>query len=235
MESLTNVFSAPFNWCDRRCERCMLSSECPVWKRDAQLRWVAEAKGLDPDDMAVVMSDSLAELDRVAETIRRLAKEDGIDLDAPLPPRAVPLEARRLRAAGMGLMQALAVHADGEVRVIGRGLGMKAVRIASHTEEEIPPDVWVMDAEPNLLLMERLKADLAARLSDGGSETDATVKAELQKLERLVSPLVDAVSDASKAILAGLVERGAAPSPFCTLASYDEPPRPENDISSPAR
>jgi hypothetical protein len=235
MESLTNVFSAPFNWCDRRCERCMLASECPVQKRDAQQRWVAEAKGLDPDDMAVVMSDSLAELDRVAEMVRQIAKEEGIDLDAPLPPRAISLEARRLQASGMDLMQASGRHEDSEVRVIARGLGMKAVRIASHTEEEIPPDVWVMDAEPNLLLMERLRADLAARLSDGGSETDAAVKAELQKLERLVSPLIGAVSDASKAILTGLVERGAAPSPFCTLASYDEPPRPENDISSPAR
>jgi len=234
MESLTNIFGAPFNWCDRRCERCMLASECPLRKRDLQQRWVAEAKGLDPDDPAVIMSDALAELPRIEKMVNQIAEEEGIDVNAPLPPRPVRLQARRLRSAGMDVMKASGEHGDREVRAIGTCLGMKAVRISSHTEEEIPREVWVMDAEPNLLVMQRLKADLATRLSEPGSERDA-VEAELEALERIISPLLGAVSDSAKAILAGLVERGAAPSPFCTLTSYEEPPRPENDISSPAR
>src|SRR5690349_1716640 len=31
---------APFNWCDRICERCPLSDECPIPERDRSVRGV---------------------------------------------------------------------------------------------------------------------------------------------------------------------------------------------------
>ena len=60
--SLCEMFSTPFNWCDRRCERCLLADQCPLYLRDRQRRWVHEARGEDPDAMSVIMSDVEDEL-----------------------------------------------------------------------------------------------------------------------------------------------------------------------------
>jgi hypothetical protein len=60
--TLLDVFSAPFNWCDRKCERCPVAPECPVHRRELQNRWVRTARGVNPDDLQVAIEDGVHEM-----------------------------------------------------------------------------------------------------------------------------------------------------------------------------
>src|SRR5687768_7286215 len=105
MHSLRDVFSAPFNWCDRRCERCPLAGECPIQRRELQRRWVHEARGRDPDDPAVIAEDMQETLESTVRMVEEIAAEEGIDLTAPLPARPIVLDARRLERASVTVVK----------------------------------------------------------------------------------------------------------------------------------
>jgi hypothetical protein len=68
-------------------------------------------------------------------------------------------------------------------------------------------EAWDADAIPNLLLIDRLRSELRA----GAPDLDA-----LADLERIIEPLI-AAADLPRALLEKLVQRGAAPSPFCVI------------------
>jgi hypothetical protein len=169
--ALAEGFSRPFNWCDRRCERCPLADECPVNRRELQRRWVHEARREDHDSMAVAVSDVEEELSRALALAREIASEEGIDLNAPLPPVPISLEAVKLRRAGLDL--AIALHAALDLQgaelppatspavddafTASATLAAKCARIGGYLAER-NDDTWTADAVPNLLLMERLRA-----------------------------------------------------------------------------
>jgi hypothetical protein len=168
MPSMQEAFSAPFNWCDRRCDRCLLAGTCPVRRRELQLRWRHEARGLDPDDPALVMQDVQQELESTLRLLLEVAEEEGIDLDAPLPPRVVVLDAERLSRASMALVHSWAGQQQAsdeqaaalqqELLKIATTLAAKSARIAGYLSDGRAQDaVWTSDAAPNLLLLDRLK------------------------------------------------------------------------------
>jgi hypothetical protein len=227
MPSLRDVFSAPFNWCDRRCERCPLEDTCPLARRERQLQWVHEARGEDPDDPAVIMVDASQMLGFTLRLVLEIAEEEGIDLNAPLPKRPAVLAAKRLEQAGMTLVRNAselwkAAEAAGcdcaELRFSATKLAAKAARIASYLEDPEDEDIWVADAAPNLLLIDRVKrqfADELARVSpDAGSGVVERVTRALAELERILDPLIRDFGDGARAMLAALEARGSAPSPF---------------------
>lgn len=232
MPGLRDVFSAPFNWCDRRCERCPIAGECPVYRREQQLRWVHSARGLDPDDPELVLADMHQSIETTLRMVQEIAEAEGVDLDEPLPPRPTLLAARRLERTAMTLVRCVAEasragdvevrEATAELRSLATTVATKSSRIACHLENEAElPDeeVWAFDAAPNLLLLDRLKAamvDELARLA-GGSGIDAAAGA-LAELDRNLDPLIRQVGDHARTVLAALEARGAAPSPFLRSA-----------------
>jgi hypothetical protein len=217
---LFEAFSAPFNWCDRVCERCPLANECPLWKREQQSRWVHAARGEDPDDLAVVMNDVVEIFEKLAKDLEASARERGIDLDAPLPPRPLVLDAARLRKAGQELVVAASESSEPNLVRCAMTLAMKAGRVAGYLEDAVNP-AWDADAVPNLLLIDRLRADVAVGLANLGASRDqrsaAQQRAEraLADLDAVLGPLIDSVGETPKALIAMLSAKGMAPSPFC--------------------
>jgi hypothetical protein len=229
MQSVADVFSAPSNWCDRRCERCPLAAECPVARRESQRRWAHEARGRDPDDPAIIMQDTRESLEFALRLVQEVAEAEGIDLNAPRQPRPIVLDARRLQRAALTLARCVAdaKHADGprpgsgddtaELSRLTNTLVMKAARIAGHLVDhaEDGDDTWAHDAAPNLLLLDRLKADIRRELARVASdELAARIANALAELDRILDPLIEEIGEPARAVLLALEARGAAPSPF---------------------
>jgi hypothetical protein len=84
--TLREAFSAPYNWCDRRCERCPLAEDCPVHRKALQREWVHEARGSDPDDIRVILDDIAQIFERVIIEVTDFAKKEGIKWTSPSQP-----------------------------------------------------------------------------------------------------------------------------------------------------
>ena len=229
--TLAKAFSAPFNWCDGHCGQCPLTLECPVYRRSEQKRWVHEARGENGDDVDVVLNDVADDMASAIEELRTVANEQGIDLSVPLPHAPIVLDEVRLRKAGVELSVALnaLVHSSeytkqsqavDDAMSAGITLALKAARIGAYLA--VPSaNIWEMDAVPNLLLAERVRArltDALCHLDDVGFDkpTLATIRKAVGEINRILDPLIVAVGSAPRVLLDGLAARGAAPSPFCT-------------------
>ena len=227
MTTPDDVFGKPYNWCDRICERCVLEDSCDLARRDAQLRWRAEAAGRDPDDWGVVMEQASSELGRALEMLQEAAAEDGIDLDAPLPTPVVVLEAERMHRTGMRVVKCLVAYqpqdeaqaeAVADCMPLASKLAAKVARISSYvSEEEREREVWALDGMPNMLLIEHVRERLrpALEAAEPSAPPDGSALNVLGALDAQLAPLIAAVSAEARAALAALIEQGAAPSPFC--------------------
>ena len=220
MTNLAEIFSAPFNWCDRRCERCPLSRDCLVWRAESQRRWVHAAHGGDPDDWDVVVEDVAEDMRAALGKLLDIAAAEGIDLGTPLPPAPIVLDAVKLRRAGTVLATSIAELGDSVAPAAKRDelvrsatvLGLKATRIASYLSDAHPRDAWDADAVPNLLLVELLIRQVRNGLAL--TPTGEPAMRTLEDLNRIIEPLLGRL-DRPRALLGKLVERAAAPSPFC--------------------
>lgn len=206
-------FSAPFNWCDARCERCPLAPECPLRLRQLQHAWVHKAKHEDPDAIESIMEDVEQDLGSALRQLEELAAEEGIDLDAPLPPEPIQLDAERLHRAARAL--AFGLSKDGQDMTDVTLFMAKCVRVGMAVGED---DTEMFgDVAPNLLLLERLRGELAARIEASSEET----RAAAETIDRVLQPLFAKLDDESRRHMADLVARNEAPSPFCTITPPD--------------
>jgi len=231
MSGLQQIFSAPFNWCDRRCERCPIASECPVQRRELQMRWVHEARGRDPDDPAVIAEDMHEILASTHRMLLEIAAAEGIDLDEPLPPRPTVLAAKRLERVALDWVRCVArlwtagdsqaSDATAELRRLSTVLATKAMRIASHLDTDADEETWACDGAPNLLLVERLKTQIAGELARLPTDVavDESMTRAMAELDRNLDPLIRGVGEQARSVLAALEARGAAPSPFIPEAA----------------
>lgn len=210
------TFCPPYNWCDRACERCPITGQCPLFRRQQQREWVHRARKEDPNDWDVVMADVVEDLGSALATLEEMAKEDGIDLDAPPPKVPVSLEAVRVEHAARALMHAV-LRAERDALPLVTLLVAKVARVASFVLLKDDPDVWGGDAAPNLLLLERTRAALGAALTDVADEAAEDVTRTLADFDRALAPLLAAVGEEARAELEGLIARGEAPSPWCVL------------------
>lgn len=225
---MDDAFGSPFNWCDRRCERCPISSSCPIWKRERQLEWLHTQRGEDPHDPAVVARDFEAELHLTIRTIEDIAKEEGISLDdVPLPSdEPIALAPRRLDLAGRRFFEAWCeTFMEGRAPVTedameaATKLAMKAGRLSSYDGPDDP--VWSMDAVPNLLLVERLLPLVNEAVAQASGYLEAESLSRLEhaeaELHREFTRLLAEVQSESREGLQRLVQEGRAPSPFCVV------------------
>lgn len=73
--------SGIYNYCDRWCERCSLSSRCLLSSREKKRLDEHRKKREDPYDWKIVMKDVEEDLKEALVLIRKAAKERGIDLE----------------------------------------------------------------------------------------------------------------------------------------------------------
>ncbi len=71
----------PFNACDYRCERCLVTEECAVFQKLQEQSLMHEIKGIDANDPAVVLQDIRQSFRQTEEMIKQKAREFGIDID----------------------------------------------------------------------------------------------------------------------------------------------------------
>jgi len=69
-----------FNYCDRWCERCSMTSRCSLYFRETQRRAEHKEKGEDPDDWGIVLKDVHEDLQQAMQMCAEMADGQGIDL-----------------------------------------------------------------------------------------------------------------------------------------------------------
>jgi hypothetical protein len=197
--SSTIELAAPHNWCDRRCERCPLSTSCPIPRM--------------PDrESEEILGDA-------ANVLEAICRERGID-PAPLP-QPESIDARVLREAGRGWADAFMALEPIVADALFRSMVVagKVARIAS--EEDVDDDdLWSCDTVPNLLVVEQLLASARSDVDRTRARLHTTVLVRFDEadalLRVLLSPLLDAISALDRAVFAALVAAGRAPSPLAT-------------------
>jgi len=194
------MFGEPFNWCDRRCERCPLTSTCTLHKRELQRNWVHTARGEDPNDWDVISADMNEDLARTERMLAEVAREEGIDLAAPREPTVASLDEARLRKATLTIVGA---HPSALC------FTQKCHRVVG--AQPADRDLWTFDVVPNLFVIERLRDELAPELES----TTEEVRAAMAAVERVLAPLFAAIEPDARRALEELVAARAAPSPFC--------------------
>lgn len=71
----------PFNYCDYRCDQCDEQENCRVYRDDQERLIEHYRKGEDPYDPTVFMNDLKDIFSRTEKMIRKIAEEQGIDLE----------------------------------------------------------------------------------------------------------------------------------------------------------
>jgi hypothetical protein len=72
---------SPFNYCDYRCDQCEEREHCRVYKDDQERLLDHYRKGEDPYDPNVFMEDLKEIFGKTEKMLRKMAKEQDIDLD----------------------------------------------------------------------------------------------------------------------------------------------------------
>ena len=220
-------FSAPFNWCDSRCDRCPLLEDCAVGRRLRGSRWVHEMRGEDPDDPAIVMADVKADLQRTVEMLESIIEKEGISLDDMVEPPTSLLAVRLRKVAKTyaGAVDALTRAApDGAAAKARAGAILVSVKLGRLTafepfENLSEDEAWHADAVPNLLLIERSAAQVAAAIDSIEAPREDDRKRYDQasaEVGRLIAPWMAMIPAGARAAMDSLIARGRAPSPFCT-------------------
>jgi hypothetical protein len=185
-------------------------------------------RGEDPDDPAILMADVAEDLQRTVELLGTIIKEEGIVLDDQVDPPTSLLTVRLRRAAKayLGAVDAMVTPTarDGAAgrAVAGAALvGAKLARLTAYEpfENLSEDESWHADAVPNLLLIERTTAGVAAALASIESPREEDRKRYEQaygELRRLIAPWIATIPAGARSAMDALIAGGRAPSPFCT-------------------
>jgi hypothetical protein len=207
--------SAPYNWCDARCDRCPLAAGCPIVQS-------GPPAGGDRDE------ERAAALATAHALAAREAALQAVAASKP-PPRAVASELRRLSRDYA--MTVLAVRdsltpeqldsALGDLRTDAMLVAVKGSRVACHLSPEgsFDDEPALMDGVPNLLLLERIMTSIDARLAVLCSQGSPAgeYRAARDELRRALQPLLRAVPARFRDEIQLRTLTGAAPSPFGCL------------------
>jgi len=206
----------PWNWCDRRCERCPLSMECSVNVRVEQRKRDAIEQGLDPEDPNVVMG---MVTESFLEAIRSLAEELPDEPDEPVP----ELGANELYQAGLRYCRAVESlgRGDGllsEARLVSMILMCKTARLADGLPLQRNA-IAREDTVLTLLLIDRLEKQAAALVMAAGAEWTGGRMFGYRRARRELRGVLDMhlerIDRSERDFVDRMVARGRAPSPFC--------------------
>lgn len=182
------------------------------------------------------MEDVEKDLERAMKMLAEHAEREGIDLSdldsMDVPP--MPIAALRLQRTGMSyslatkraleqLPDELPPDEDAQLDELihqSTVIARKCARLGGYVDRTggpiDDPEVWILDAVPNLLLMEivlqRARAAVDALLS---GELASGFHALHADLDRSLAPLYAAIPKSARDELAARVAKNDAPSPFC--------------------
>ncbi len=219
-------FSSPFDWCDRRCERCPLTSRCAVFASSEQHRRNAAARGENPDDLVAAIHHVSHAFEGVTEMPQEDADDQGIYLVEPLPAPVVPIGPARVQRAARRLVAAVCretrARSDELLFLLVAILAMKCARICTPTLDgrvDDDDELFEHDVAPNLLVIEAVRDELRLLCS---ADWPGTFDAELRAFDRAFRPQRRRVGPETRRVMSELRARREAPSPFCTTddASY---------------
>ncbi|HEU0030946.1 MAG TPA: hypothetical protein VFQ53_09940 [Kofleriaceae bacterium] len=192
-------FSAPYNWCDRICERCPLAAGCPVFLSSEESEGASLVEQLE---QAAAQLET--ELEADAEDDTDDDESTGFETTSSLLPDGQPLF-----EAGRAYAFAVLEHAEEREGLFGLAMLLYG-KIARVSGMGATPgdDVWACDVVPNLLLIERTLDVLSEQRELGGLvEQERAVRA-------LLAPWLDAISYETREAVRILAAAGRAPSPF---------------------
>lgn len=79
---LQDFYRLPFNYCDRWCEKCQLTSECRVFKDEQKRKKKYSKQGKDPNSMEYALETMKDVFKEVREGLAKSAKKFGIDIES---------------------------------------------------------------------------------------------------------------------------------------------------------
>lgn len=229
-------FSAPHNWCDRRCERCFLSPECAVFRLTERARRNDIAAGRDPDSLDSIWSQVEQQLSATVEMLEDECRSRGIDpttiedWQRSAPCEELEDQASEYLMALLDLVETLrrnpralasmnlSVDDLDEISGYGYVIAGKLGRVASYLTERgtLDGDVAAIDGAPNLLLLSLVLGELDELLPVHRlPRRPAAYLSAREDVRRQLEPLLATVPAACSTHLAQLVRLGRAPSPFC--------------------
>jgi len=221
-DPLFAALSAPYNWCDGRCERCPLAPRCPVHNFDLE-----PLRPVSADDREGVRAAALAAAHSIAARQVLEALEDRAGPGRPREPE--PPAAARLRHscreyafAVIALRDALAdVQPErdlGELRADAMLVAVKGGRVAGYLSDmgALEDEAALMDGVPNLLLIERIMAEIERCLADRSQVPGfaSAYRAARDELRDLLRPHLRCVPSCYRDEIRSRVLIGGAPSPF---------------------
>ena len=219
----------PYNWCDRRCERCPLRGECRLARYEEQQDWVAQARGEDPEDPAYAGRRMAESVERSMRLLEIAAEEEGIDLSKPVPPIPRSLYSRRVRQAlfewvGMMTEELGSLTSAAEtVQTTTNACLFVVIRMARvlpglRADGGLEEDEAMHDhGALNLLIVEHYLAKVRSGVEVLGEAARGRVSDGLAEVERLLAPALDSVPAQVRADVGRLTSEGRAPSPFATV------------------
>jgi hypothetical protein len=77
----TSFVEGIFNYCDRWCERCTMTSRCLLFSMESKRRADHVSTGEDPDDLDTVLNDVRTTLQQTKEMILQEVSARGIELE----------------------------------------------------------------------------------------------------------------------------------------------------------
>ena len=230
---------SPYNWCDRRCERCPLTDDCALAIHNRARRAAQRRRGVDPDAAETIAQDIADDMQKALELLEEAAAEEEISLEGCEPTEDTPTQ-RLLSERGLGfalttdaLLRQYPEH--GEAMLAGFLAGAKVARIAAAVTPswELDPN-WPLtcDTMPNIILIERLLQVVSDAVAALEEPVDRQALASFERaqvdLVRALLPLSAAVDDSVREALRELTAAGGAPSPYCVRPA---PPMHERNPS----
>lgn len=92
-----DFISGIFNYCDRWCERCPMTSRCRLYFQESRQRSEHLSNGEDPDDLEIVLRDVEENLKEAMDMCRQLIEDEKIEINEPDDPIVLP---ERINLAG---------------------------------------------------------------------------------------------------------------------------------------
>jgi hypothetical protein len=209
--------SAPYNWCDGRCERCPLAASCPVRRFELEERRAAGSRGGEPGCTGAV---------RALEVAVDLVDDPGgpphpLDPESPAAAR-LRHACREYAAAVFALRDELArVDPGRDVDELGADamlIAGKGGRVAGYLSGagELTGQAALMDGVPNLFLVERVVDEVDQSVADRSHMPGVgpAYRVARDQLRQALEPHLRAVPGPYRDELRLRVAGGSAPSPF---------------------
>jgi hypothetical protein len=223
---MEHIITTPWNWCDRRCERCPIGVDCKQYSMELEEDERARARGLDPRDPNVAMKIAAENLHRALELAERAAAQRGIRLDdGDVPSERESKEGRDFAAAGHAYAVAAreATKNREQTALVAEAVGVALIVGAktARLTHGLPPrrdDGDFGHTAFTLLLIDALLRQSRNLLSACSVDvTSGALGHAYQHLRESLERYLAFVDAEDCRRLAELIDAGEAPSPFCVI------------------